>query len=113
MGYQTELTKYTGDGGIDIFARSSQPIVGGKIIVQCKRYAPQVTVGEPVLRDLYGLVISSGANKGLVVTTSSFTPAAVQFALGKPLELIDGDLLTSLMRDDPSVQKITTSFELD
>jgi hypothetical protein len=37
----------------------------------------------------------------------------VQFALGKPLELIDGDLLTSLMRDDPSVQKITTSFELD
>lgn len=113
MGYQTELTKYTGDGGIDIFARSSQPVIGAKLIVQCKRYAPQVTVGEPVLRDLYGLVISSGANKGLIVTTSSFTPAAVQFAQGKPLELIEGQILTSLMRDDPSAQNIMRSFELD
>jgi hypothetical protein len=113
LGYYTEVTKYTGDGGIDIWARSSELILGGKIIVQCKRYAPHVTVGEPVLRDLYGLVISSGANKGLVVTTSSFTPAAVQFASGKPLELLDGDMLRSLFDQEPGATNPISSFELD
>lgn len=112
LGYSTELTKATGDGGIDIWAHSFKPILGGRIIVQCKRYAPHVTVGEPVLRDLYGLLLSEGVNKGIIATTSTFTPAAVQFAGGKPLELIDGQMLVSLFNEDDETVEMTSSFEL-
>ena len=52
MGLETEETARTGDGGVDIVARSDAPITGGVFIVQCKRYSSPV--GEPVVRDLYG-----------------------------------------------------------
>lgn len=39
MGFNVNVTKASGDGGIDIVATNEQPIVGGQYIVQCKRYA--------------------------------------------------------------------------
>lgn len=96
MGYTVEDTGQSGDGGIDMRARDSSPISGGTLIVQCKDW--QTPVGEPTVRDLYGLVLSEGANKGVVITTAQFTVAARRFVLGKPLELIDGDVLAELER---------------
>lgn len=96
MGMQATTTKVTGDGGLDIVAYSETPIFSGKYIVQCKDWAG--SVGEPVLRDLFGLVISEGANKGIIITTGQFTSAAEKFADGKPLELIDGNKLKLLFQ---------------
>ena len=56
-------------------------------------------VGEPVLRDLYGTVMSERAAKGILITTSRFTARAKKFAEDKPLELIDGTLLLQLLKD--------------
>ena len=98
MGLEAETTEVTGDGGIDIVAHSSQPIIGGKFIVQCKRYAPDNRVGVSAVRDLYGVVTSERASKGILVTTSDFTAKAREFADGKPLELVDGEKLVSLLR---------------
>lgn len=95
MGFQVELTKASGDGGIDIIANSSTPLYKGKYIIQCKRYTG--TVGEPILRDLYGVVMSERANKGILMTTGTFTRSAVAFAEGKPLELIDISGIQSLI----------------
>ena len=78
----------TGDGGIDIIAYNKQPVIGGKYIIQCKRY--NGSVGEPIIRDLYGVVCSERANKGILITTGTFTQSAKNFALDKQIELIDG-----------------------
>ncbi|PYV66598.1 MAG: hypothetical protein DMG96_41915 [Acidobacteria bacterium] len=96
MGYKAETTQLTADGGIDVWASNDNLFSGGKIIVQCKRYSEHQMVGEPVLRELFGLVHAHGVNKGVLVTTSSFTRGAVKFAEGKPIELLGGLQLLGL-----------------
>lgn len=95
MGFETELTKASGDGGIDLIAYNYQPLLSGKYIIQCKRYSG--SVGEPIIRDLYGVVMSERANKGVLMTTGYFTKSAIAFAEGKPIELIDGSKLNDLL----------------
>lgn len=94
MGFETATTKASGDGGIDLIAYNHQPLLSGKYIIQCKRYSG--SVGEPVIRDLYGVVMSERANKGILMTTGIFTKSAVGFADGKPIELIDGAAMQNL-----------------
>ncbi len=96
MGFSATTTSVTTDGGIDIVATSTQPLFSGKYIIQCKDWSN--TVGQPVVRDLYGVVHAESANKGILITTSKFTKAAQRFAEGKPLELIDGEQLTDLLK---------------
>ena len=95
MGVTTQTTKASGDGGIDLIAYNHQPLLSGKYIIQCKRYTG--SVGEPIIRDLYGVIMSERANKGILMTTGHFTKSAIGFAEGKPIELIDGATLKNLM----------------
>lgn len=94
MGLEAEITGYSQDGGIDLIAINRSPVSGGRYVIQCKDWA--APVGEPAIRDLFGTVHSEGASKGILITTSSFTAAALRFAQGKPLELIDGSTYHSL-----------------
>ncbi|WP_407288590.1 restriction endonuclease [Streptomyces sp. BP-8] len=95
MGMQAVTTQRSGDGGVDVDALDPDPIRGGKIVVQVKRY--RNTVPPTAVRDLYGTVQSEGANKGVLVTTSRFGPGAHTFANGKPLSLIAGPELVDLL----------------
>ena len=95
MGFTVETTKASGDGGIDLIGYNTQPLLSGKYIIQCKRYAG--SVGEPIIRDLYGVVTSERANKGILITTGHFTKSAISFAENKPIELIDGAQLKALI----------------
>lgn len=95
MGLKAATTKVTGDGGIDIVAYSNTPIFSGKYVVQCKDWSG--SVGESVIRDLYGVVMAESANKGILITTGTITKSAQKFAEGKSLELIDGDQLSKLL----------------
>jgi CheY-like chemotaxis protein len=97
MGFEVTSTSKTVDGGIDLIAINRAPVIAGKYVIQCKKYALSNKVGEPVIRDLYGVVNSENANKGILVTTSSFSSKAVDFADKKPIELIDGQRLRSLL----------------
>ncbi len=97
MGFETETTKASGDGGIDLIAYNHQPLLSGKYIIQCKRYSG--SVGEPIIRDLYGVVMSERANKGILMTTGTFTKSAIGFADGKPIELIDGVVMQNLLSE--------------
>lgn len=95
MGFNTELMPYSQDGGIDIIAYSNEPIFKGKYIIQCKKY--EGVVGEPFVRDLYGVVSSERANKGILFTNSYFSNQAITFTEGKNIELIDGKALNELL----------------
>jgi restriction system protein len=96
MGLRAETTKRSHDNGIDCEAFAEGPVVGGKVIVQVKRYSR--TVDPSVVRDLFGSVHATGAMKGVLITTSGFGPESHQFVEGKPLELIDGSQLDRLLR---------------
>ena len=95
MNFEVSTTKQSGDGGIDLIAYNHQPMLEGKYIVQCKRYSG--SVGEPIIRDLYGVVNSERANKGILITTGTFTKSAIEFSIGKQIELIDGEKLNQLL----------------
>jgi restriction system protein len=95
MGLDVSTTKRSGDGGVDLVATNPDPFLGGTVLVQVKRY--RQTVSPDVVRDMYGTLHHNGANKGIVVTTSSFGPSAHEFAQQKPLELIEGDRLVHLL----------------
>ncbi len=103
MGFQAEMTKASGDGGIDIEAVLERPLVGGRYLFQCKRYSNARLVGEQTIREFYGVVTRrSEVVKGVVVTTSSFTAAARKWAKDVRLELIDGRQLQELLQQNKS-----------
>jgi len=99
MAFRTELTKVSGDGGIDIIAVLDKPIIGGKYLFQCKRYAPDNLVGASAVRDFCGAVSADRVVKGIFVTTSDFTPQAREFAEKAGIELIDAAKLKTLLHD--------------
>ncbi|GAA3901907.1 restriction endonuclease [Streptomyces gulbargensis] len=94
-GLQAVTTRRSNDGGVDVEALDPDPISGGSIVVQVKRY--RNTVPPSAVRDLYGTVQGAGANKGVLVTTSKFGPGSYAFANGKPLTLISGTELVELL----------------
>lgn len=94
-GGEVKVTQASRDGGVDAIAFDPDPIRGGKIVIQAKRYTN--TVGVSAVRDLYGTVMNEGATKGILVTTSDFGPDAYQFAKGKPLTLLNGGNLLHLL----------------
>jgi restriction system protein len=95
MGFETKLTRSRRDGGVDVVAFDTRPVLGGKVVIQAKRYMN--VVGVSAVRDLYGTMINEGANKGLLVTTSGYGPDAFEFAKDKPIELMDGGQLLYLL----------------
>jgi Holliday junction resolvasome RuvABC ATP-dependent DNA helicase subunit len=99
MGFRAEMTRTTGDGGIDIIAILDKPIVGGRYLFQCKRFAPENLVGAPTVRDFYGAVTADRAVKGIFITTSSYTAQAREFAEKAGVELIDLRQLEKLFLD--------------
>jgi restriction system protein len=54
-------------------------------------------VGVAVVRDLYGTVMNDGATKGILVTTADYGPDSYDFAKDKPLTLLNGSNLLSLL----------------
>jgi restriction system protein len=106
MGYGGSLARAgralgrSGDGGVD--GVIDEDTLGlDRIYVQAKRYAAGNSVGPGEIRDFFGALDQFKAGKGLFVTTSSFTPAAVKTVegLSKRIVLIDGSRLTRLMID--------------
>ena len=92
-GGEVKVTQASRDGGVDAIAFDPDPIRGGKIVIQAKRYTN--TVGA--VRDLYGTVLNEGATKGVLVTTSDYGPDSYAFANGKPLVLLSGANLLHML----------------
>jgi len=97
MGYDTRLTQDSHDGGIDLIARINEGAKQEFLIVQCKRHIGTVAVS--VVRDLYGVVSSKKANRGVLVTCGKFSSDARKFANLNFIQLIDGDSFVTLLNE--------------
>jgi restriction system protein len=88
----------TGDDGVDGVI-DQDPLGVDQIYIQAKRYAANNVIGPSVIREFFGALNLKKAHKGIFVTTSSFSPAAIQTAkdLGMRIVLIDGVQLALLM----------------
>ena len=74
-GYKSQVTKKSGDGGVDIIVTKGKV----KAYVQCKRYTTSKVDG-PTLNQLYGVVCADGADYGIVVCLLGVTDEAKEFA---------------------------------
>ena len=94
---RVEVTGRSGDGGIDgIGVLELNHFVSFKMLFQCKRYSG--SVGAGAIRDFRG-AMAGRADKGLVLTTGSFTADAKREAVRDgvpPIELVDGENLVEL-----------------
>jgi len=94
-GGEVKVTQASADGGVDAVAFDPDPIRGGKIVIQAKRYTN--VVGVAAVRDLYGTLMNEGATKGILVTTSDYGKDSYEFAKDKPITLLNGNNLLSLL----------------
>jgi restriction system protein len=93
------VTGKTGDGGIDGVGVYRLSLVSFPVFFQCKRYVG--SVGAGAVRDFRGAMSGRG-DKGLLLTTGTFTAEAKQEATrdGAPaIDLIDGDRLCDLLKE--------------
>jgi restriction system protein len=97
MGYRTQVTQASGDGGIDVIAHKDPLALEPPIIkVQCKKVV--TSMGGPDVQRLIGTLAPGNAEFGLFVTLGSFSKEAQ--ALGRTrqdLRLISGTELVSLI----------------
>ena len=103
-GGEVKITRASKDGGVDAIAFDPDPIRGGKIVIQAKRYTN--VVGVSAVRDLYGTVLNEGATKGILVSTADYGPDAYSFQKGKPLTLLNGNNLLHLLEKHGHKAKI-------
>lgn len=76
LGYQTHVTKRSGDGGVDVIAKKDNET----IYIQCKHYGQNTHLGAPELQAFWGCCSGNGISKGVMVCTSSLTKDAKAFA---------------------------------
>ena len=94
QGYRVTEGGYGADGGIDLELRKD----GLLTLVQCKQWKTQ-KVGVNVVREMFGVLTAHQANHFIIISSGTFTQQAIDFAAGKPIELIDGPKLLALVND--------------
>jgi restriction system protein len=111
---QVVVTGQSGDGGIDGFGiLQVNPLVSFKVLFQCKRYAKSVAPSQ--VRDFRGSM-SGRADKGIIITTGTFTAEAKREATrdgAPPIELIDGEKLIDMLEKLELGLKAVTTFEVE
>jgi len=115
---KVEVTGKSSDGGIDgLGVLRVQELLSFHVYFQCKRY--KGTVSSPEIRNFRG-AISGRSDKGLFITTGSFTSEAKKEATRDgvpPIDLIDGDRLCELLKGlelgvkSRKVEEITTDLD--
>ena len=109
-----EVTKKSGDGGIDGTGKLRiNGIFSFNVAFQCKRY--KGAVGAPEIRDFRGS-LSTSIEKGVLITTGSFTRAALEEASseGKRLiDLMDGEELINKLAEYGIGLNEVKSYEVD
>ena len=87
----------SGDDGVDGVI-DQDPLGVDQIYIQAKRYAAANSIGAGAIRDFFGALSLKKVQKGIFVTTSIFSPPAIQTARDlMRIVLIDGDQLAQLM----------------
>ena len=116
MGYkgtdgQSLVTQKSNDGGIDGII-NQDPLGLQTIYVQVKRYAENNVVGSPEIDSFSGALRRKRADRGVFITTSSFTSGAKEAAKQLNIALVDGEMLTNLMVQYKVGVQVQQTYEL-
>lgn len=111
---QVVVTGQSGDGGIDGYGTLQiNPLVSFKVLFQCKRYTKSVSPSH--VRDFRG-AMAGRADKGIIITTGTFTAEARRGA-GRdgvpPIELIDGEKLLDMIENLELGLRPVTTYEVN
>ena len=114
-GFQeVKVTGKTGDGGIDGYGiLEVNPLVSFNVLFQCKRYKGSVSASQ--IRDFRG-AMQGRADKGIVLTTGSFTSEAKKEARrdgAPPIEIVDGEKLVAMFQKLELGVIAKTVYEVD
>lgn len=123
MGYGSALedgfvTGCSGDEGIDGIIREDK-LGFSSIYIQAKRWAEDKAIGRPEIQKFVGALAGQGAQKGLFITTGTFTKEArsyVEKQLSTKVVLVDGEKITKLMIEynlGVSVETVYTIKKID
>lgn len=93
LGWKAETTQAVNDGGLDIRMTSPE---GVSYIAECKCFDPSHHVGRPVIQKLHGASAIEQAQGMMVITTSTFTKGAMDYAADVGVDLVDGPRLMKL-----------------
>lgn len=96
---KVEVTGRSGDGGIDGTGIMQLSLMSFHVLFQCKRY--QGSVGSGAVRDFRGAMMGR-TDKGLIITTGTFSPDARREATrdgAPPIDLIDGEALCEKLKE--------------
>lgn len=111
---QVVVTGSSGDGGIDGYGTLQiNPLVSFKVLFQCKRYTKSVSPSH--VRDFRG-AMAGRADKGIIITTGTFTAEARREASRDgvpPIELIDGEKFVDMLEHLELGLKPVTTYEID
>ena len=92
-GYSAEVTRGSGDMGVDVMARNSTEA----ITIQVKKW--NANVGGPDVHKTLGSMVSQKATRAIVITTSDFTNQAYEIQKsGSPIDLWNGKRLNAELR---------------
>jgi len=110
---QVAVTGRSGDGGIDGYGTLQvNPLVSFKVLFQCKRYTGSVSPSQ--VRDFRG-AMSGRADKGIIITTGTYTAEARREASRDgvvPIELIDGEKLVDMFKELALGLKTVKTYEI-
>ena len=107
MGFQTETTRVSKDGGVDVLA-VSVTIPETHVAIQAKRYGSANRVDVHQIREYASLLLKPKVDKVVIVTTSSFTGPAVEEAKEKGVRLVEGGELLSLLNKYGSFDQVVS-----
>jgi restriction system protein len=93
MGLQIGAATRTGQGARWL-ATDPRPVFGGPVVVYATRGD---SAGAAAAHSLAGAVVAAGATKGILVALGGVDPQAYEAVAGRPLELIDGPALVTLL----------------
>jgi restriction system protein len=94
QGYRVIENGFGPDGGVDAkLIKDNQTI-----LVQCKQWRSK-SVGVAVIREMFGVMTAESASKVVIICCGGFTCDAISFAENKPIDLIGGAELLSIVKD--------------
>lgn len=94
MGYNTTVTRKTGDFGVDVIAKDKHDTIA----IQVKQNRAGNNVSNIIVQNILGSMWKVKANKSIIITTSDFTVQAKEQAQEAPVELWNLRTLKQIVR---------------
>ena len=109
LGYTTRVTPPTNDGGYDIWMKNEK----GDCLVECKLYSISHKIGRPAIQKLVGANAVENARKMIFITTSDYTPGALEYARECGVTTINCNELVRLLRQSGLVadEEVSLTYE--